>query len=85
MNVLWERTKMIPRGGRGLYPPPRVGGWKGGSCQQEQESRILQCCPSSQGVKERGCGFHVAVGLYLEACSSRVAEGYCGGRHAAGL
>lgn len=41
MNVLWERTKMIPRGVRGLYPPPRVGGWKGGSCQQEQESRIL--------------------------------------------
>lgn len=44
MNVLWERTKMIHRGGRGLYQPLRGGGWKGGSCkqEQEQESRILQ-------------------------------------------
>lgn len=40
--------------------------------------------PSSKGAKERGCGFHVAVGFYLEACFSRVAEGYCG-RYAAGL
>lgn len=40
---------------------------------------------SSKGAKERGCGFHVAVGFYLEACFSRVAEGYCGGRYAAGL
>lgn len=38
-----------------------------------------------KGPRKRGCGFHVAVGLYLEACFSRVAEGYCGGRYAAGL